>query len=262
MSQLTNSRSDLRRITGTIFVNESIFSAAYIAAITLLSVNATVLGGTEVLAGVPLTVALDRPNTDRIPDRLVHGSARPATRGVIGYLLGAIGLTISAFAIIQASFWLLCLGSGLAGMANGVSQQERFIASEIWPTVRRARVIGLIVFAGTVGAIGGPLLVPPTLALATEFGLPANAGPYLFGAAIVLIPAMLAFLLLRPDPMVLSLVADEADRDVDLQVTVPIVRSLRTVFGSPLVQVAVASMVVGQLGDDDDHGHYARPYDS
>ena len=234
-----------QRITRTLFTTESLFSAAYIASVTLLSINATQLGGSDAMAGVPSTVALLGRAAFAVPIGWLMDRAgrRPAI--VLGYFLGALGLMVGGLSIGWQSFLVLCLGAGLTGMANGASQQTRFIASEVWPQAHRARIIGLIVFAGTIGAIGGPLLVAPAVALAQSFGLSPNAGPYFVGALLTLVAMGLTFALLRPDPMRLSKALEVPAGNVGAPPVVA--RPLGAIFAQPMVQLAVASMVVGQL---------------
>jgi MFS family permease len=240
-----------RRITGTIFLTESLFSAAFLAAVTLLSINAVELGGGDQYAGVPSTMSLLGRAAIAVPIGILMDRAGRRPAMLLGYIFGALGFAVAALAVGWSSFFVLCLGAGLAGVANGASQQARYIASEVWPDDNRARVIGLIVFAGTIGAIFGPLLVGPTGTFGQQWGISVYAGPYWFGAALTLLAALLIFLLLRPDPMELSR-RREADRRADAAEGstgggAPAARALRLIFGLPLVQVAVASMVVGQL---------------
>jgi MFS family permease len=234
-----------RRITGTIFTTESLFSAAFLAAVTLLSINAAELGGGDQYAGIPSTIALLGRAAIAIPIGILMDRAgrRPAL--LLGYLFGALGFAVSAVAVGWSSFFLLCFGAGLAGIANGASQQARYIASEVWPNDNRARVIGLIVFAGTIGAIFGPLLVGPAGSLAERLGGSPYAGPYWVGAMLTLVAALLIFVLLRPDPIQLSH-RREAARQADSASPIA-ARPLQTIFALPFVQLAVASMVVGQL---------------
>ncbi|MBK8048943.1 MAG: MFS transporter [Anaerolineales bacterium] len=199
-----------RRITGAIFASESLFSAGYIASITLLSLNATQLSGSEALAGVPSTMALLVRAVAAIPIGWMMDKFGRRPIVTLGYLFGVIGLATGGFAVGLGSFALLCLSAGITGIASGASQQTRFIASEVWPAARRSSIIGFIVFAGTIGAIGGPLLVAPTSALAAQLGLAANAGPYYVGAFITLLSMMLAFSLLRPDPKQISAAMETA----------------------------------------------------
>lgn len=179
--QVELTRADQRRITASLFTTESIFSAAFIASITLLAINATELSGSEAFAGVPSTVALLGRALIAVPMGWLMDRTGRRPVIVLGYTFGMFGFLLSGLSIGWLSFLLLCLGAGLAGVANGASQQARFIASEVWPQSQRGRIIGYIVFAGTIGAIFGPLLVPVAADLAAQVGLPANAGPLLHG---------------------------------------------------------------------------------
>lgn len=234
-----------RRITTTIFTTESLFSAATLASATLLAINAVELGGGAQYAGVPSTISLLSRAAIAVPIGLLMDRAGRRSAMMLGYLCGAIGFAIIATAIGWSSFVVLCLGAGFTGIANGASQQARYIASEVWPGDHRARVIGTIVFAGTIGSIVGPLLVGPTGALAERLGGNVYAGPYWFGAGLTLLAMLLIFFRLRPDPLQLS-----RQRETDRQAaeeSPALLRPLRTIFALPLVQLAVASMVIGQL---------------
>jgi MFS family permease len=115
----------------------------------------------------------------------------------------------------------------------------------VWPDDQRARVIGMIVFAGAIGAVVGPLLVGPTGAVAERMGGNIMAGPYWFGALLALLAGVLTFALLRPDPKQLSR-ARETARQADDQPPAAS-RTTAAIFALPLVQLAVASMVISQL---------------
>ena len=234
-----------RRITWTIFSTESLLSAALLASATLLAINAVELGGGAEYAGIPSTVSLLSRAAVAVPIGLLMDRAgrRPAL--LTSYLAGALGFAIIAWAIGVSSFLLLCIGSGFTGIANAGSQQARYIAAEVWPGDRRAGVIGMIVFAGTIGSIFGPLLVGPTGSVAEALGGNVYAGPYWFGALLALLAGLLAFSLLRPDPKQLSR-GRETEQAGGASAPVQS-RPLGAIFRQPLVQLAVASMVVGQL---------------
>jgi MFS family permease len=234
-----------RRITWTIFSTESLLSAALLASATLLAINAVELGGGAAYAGIPSTVSLLSRAAVAVPIGLLMDRVGRRSALLVGYLAGALGFAIIATAIGWSSFLVLCLGAGFTGIANGASQQARYIASEVWPADQRARVIGAIIFAGAIGSIFGPLLVGPTGSLAERLGGNVYAGPYWFGAVLALLAALLTFLLLRPDPKQLSR-GREAARQADAAAPTHS-RPLAAIFGLPLVQLAVASMVVGQL---------------
>jgi MFS family permease len=167
----------------------------------------------------------------------------------LGFLLCTVGLALSALAAIIGSFLLLCLAFLLLGCGRAASEQSRFAVAEIHVPAQRAKMIGLIVFASTIGAVGGPLLVGPSGRMAAQFGLSIDAGPYMAGTLLVIAAATAIFLWLTPDPKALgALVQAEAAEDTDNQAPIPPANSsLRQLFGRPMVQLALAAMVVGQL---------------
>ncbi|MFN3334449.1 MAG: MFS transporter, partial [Caldilinea sp.] len=234
-----------RRITSTIFLSESIFSAAFIATVTLLSVNAAMLSGTDTLAGLPTTLGLIGRAALAVPMGWLMDRSGRRSGMMLGYGIGALGMATGVLAVQSFSFVLLCVSSTIVGINNATSQQSRFIAAEVWPSDQRARVIGFIVFAGTIGAVGGPLLVGPTSALAMRLGFEANAGPYLLGAGLLAVAAIMTMLFLRPDPLHFGRQFDVPSRDAHGNILAS--RTARAIFADRTVQLAVASMVVGQL---------------
>ncbi len=246
-TQNVNSRPPAvaRRITNTIFLSESIFSAAFIATVTLLSINASILSGTDALAGLPTTMGLIGRAALAVPMGWLMDRAGRRLGMVLGYSIGALGMATGVLAVQSFSFALLCVSSLIVGVNSATSQQSRFIAAEVWPPDRRARVIGFIVFAGTIGAIGGPLLVAPTAALAVQLGFEENAGPYLVGVGLLAVAALLTAVLVRPDPLRIGRQYDTPTHDAAGNVMA--MRTARTIFADHTVQLAVASMVVGQL---------------
>ncbi|MBU6348689.1 MAG: MFS transporter [Chloroflexi bacterium] len=232
----------LRRITGTLFLSESVYSAAFIATLTLLSVNASLLSGSDALAGLPTTLGLVSRAALAVPIGWLMDRWGRRLGLMVGYGAGVLGMVAGVFAVQSFSFVLLCVSTAITGVTQATSQQSRFVAAEIWAPAARARVIGLLVFAGTAGAVGGPLLVGPTSALALQWGLQANAGPYLFGIGLLALSLLLTAVLLRPDPLHLGRFYAEQEA-----LRTPVVRSARTILADPTVALAVGSMVIGQL---------------
>ncbi len=132
-------------------------------------------------------------------------------------------------------------------MGRGAADLGRFAAAEVYPYKRRATVIGLVVFGGTIGAIGGPLLVSPSKAFAAQLDLPADVGPYFLGALFLIITGWIAFTFLRPDPMEIGRLLDEEEAEKKGETQKPIQRTVREVLSNGHVQLAIVAMAVGQL---------------
>ncbi|GIV77017.1 MFS transporter [Litorilinea aerophila] len=237
------------RLTGTLFAAQSLNTAAQIAPIVLVPIIAAQLGGSDSLAGLPSTVLLLGRALAAYPlgwlmDRL---GRRPGL--ALGFLLGVLGALVSLWAIGVGSFVGFCLGAGLSGMSRGATEQARFAAAEVEPPERRAKAIGLIVFAGTVGAVAGPLLAPPSVQWASRLGLDPQTGPFAAAALLTGLAFLLILLLLRPDPMHLGRLYPGADADgaapsgdgADSRAP------WRTILRRDGVRLALVAMVVGQL---------------
>lgn len=238
------------RLAATLFLTQSLFSAGFIGIITLLSVIAKDLSGTDSAAGLPGTLLTVGQALfafplglmmDRYGRRLTHSSS---------YALGMIGALVGIVAITQGSFIILLLAALLLGGGRSGGEQVRYTVAELYPEVRRATVIGIIIFAGTAGSVFGPLLVPPAGRFATSIGLEERAGAWLMTALFLGLATLLIQSLLRPDPRDIGRRIRDAEsaerRKTDIHYVEPAARSTREIFQKPLVQLALLSMVIGQ----------------
>jgi MFS family permease len=134
----------------------------------------------------------------------------------------------------------------LIGVCSASSQQSRFAAGEMFPEAERARMIGRLVFAGTVGAVGGPVLVAPSSRFMQSLGLHPDLGPWFVMVGLCLLAALITLFLLRPDPMSLArAVANDSDEKPKNQPEPP-ARSLATLLMLPKVQLAILAGVISQ----------------
>lgn len=236
-----------RRITTVLFVSQSLASAAFIASITVIPIVGVELSGQPELAGLPATMMLVG----------AAGAAYPAGRFMqrfgrrpglaLGFLLGLAGMLVDAAAVIAQNLPLFLAGLLLIGVARGITDQSRYAAADAVPLSQRARAISLVVFAGTVGAVGGPALVGPLGAAANGVGLPALAGPMLGGAVLFGLGGALVALLLRPDPREIARrLAAEQPIDQGAPDSAGPGRSFGAVLHDALPRLALAAMVIGQ----------------
>jgi MFS family permease len=232
------------RITGTIFVVQSLFGAAMIATFTVTSIVAAQLSGLESLAGLPATLVLGGRALIGYPVGWIMDNYGRRPAFVLAYFLAVLGALGSGVAIAYGSFVGFCLGSTLLGMGRGITEQTRYAAAEVYLPQQRARIIGLIVWAGTIGSVGGPLLVKPAGELAARSGFAAETGPFWATTLIALLAMLLTFLFLRPDPLIIG--RQLSTKEEQVQASAP-VRALSEIFANPRLQLAVASLVIGQL---------------
>ena len=235
-----------KRLLYTLFVSQSLFSAAQIAMFTLIAIMATRLSGTDSLAGMPSSAQTFTQALTAFPAAFIMGRFGRRLGLSVGYTIAALAGLVGVIAIVQGSFLLLLGSAALLGMGRASSEQSRFAAGEMFPEAERGRMIGRVIFAGTIGAILGPALVAPSGAWAESLGLPADAGPW--AAAVILLggAALVTFFLLRPDPLTIARsIAEDEERSQPDTPRQP-ARPLRQLLMLPLVQLGIAAMLIGQ----------------
>ncbi|MDX1613113.1 MAG: MFS transporter [Candidatus Promineifilaceae bacterium] len=244
-----------RRIVGALFLTQGLFSAAVIASFTLTAIVAADLSGQDSAAGLPATVTLLGRAAVAYPIGWLLDRAGRRRGLSLGYAFGILGALLSGYAVVVGSFALLLTGALLLGLSRGAAEQGRYVAAEIFRSSRRAKVIGLIVFAGTIGAIGGPLLVVPATDLALSLDLDLYAGPYFVSAVLLFLAGLIVLLMLRPDPLLIGRQMGALDDSEAAAAELPLQsqnigrrpRSLREIFSSRAAILAVSAMVVGQM---------------
>jgi MFS family permease len=235
-----------RRLTSVLFISGSIFSAAQIATFALLPIVSVRLGGSDAMAGIPATLgqvghALAAYPVGWIMDRYGRRAGL-----CLGLLVAMSGALLNGFAINTNSFLILCFGAALFGVGRATSEQARFAAAEIQVPERRAKAIGTIVFAGTIGAVVGPLLITPSGNFVARYGFDAQIGPFAVGAIFTYAAFLMLFFFLRPDPMRIGqAISSQASEGEDASLHTA--RPLRSIFSAWSVRIAVLSMVIGQL---------------
>lgn len=236
-----------RRLVGVIFIVSSLVAAAQVASFTLLPIIAADLSGSESAAGIPSTLGLLFRAIAAYPLGWLMGRAGRRTGLTVGLLVGLAGTALSAWAIGGGTFWVFSLGAGFAGVARGAADLSRYAAAEVTPIDRRAKVIGWVVFAGTIGALAGPLLVAPAVTLAGAAGLVPDSGPFWAAAVVLALSVVLTFAMLRPDPLTISRRMEELERGENPDVAEKPARSLSQLFNGWNVRLGMAAITIGQL---------------
>ncbi|KQY22358.1 hypothetical protein ASD16_17275 [Cellulomonas sp. Root485] len=215
--------------TSALFVGAALNSAVIATTSTVAALVAVdVLG--QAWGGVPGTAAVVGTGLGALlVTSLTHRAGTP-TALRLGYLASALGAAAGAVAVPLGNVGLLVGAMLLIGLGNAAAQLSRYAAAELVPARRRGFAIGLIVWAGTVGAVGGPLLLLPTARLADALGRPALSGAFLLSVPAGLLAA-LAVSRLR------------TARRPGRGRTVPV----RTILGSPAGRDGLAVMVTGQV---------------
>lgn len=232
-----------RKITFTLFLTQSLFSAGSIAVATVNSIMGAELGG-KPWAGVPSAVFL-------------LGSALAASiwgvlmdiigrrKGIaLGLMLGVVGAGLVVLAVNRSLLILMLFGMALIGVAQAAMLLGRFAAAEVNPPIKRGSAISNVVLGGTVGAIFGPLLVGPMGKFSLRLGMNELAGAYIAGLILFGIASVIITLGLRPDPrdvgkQMAALYPDSAPDGV--------ARPVGVILREPAALTAVTAMALGQV---------------
>jgi MFS family permease len=153
---------------------------------------------------------------------------------ILSYVLVGVAATVAALSIRAASFAGLLASTVPFGVALGGANLGRGAVADMYPAARRGRAVGILLAAGTIGAVGSPLLA----GLIEEAAGEGSLLPWIVPVAGS-VGALLSVLAVRPDPR-------------DLAVVEPAVlgtggRSPRALLRVPTFRTAVLAGAVGQM---------------
>lgn len=222
-----------------LFAGTGLARTGFIATITVGSLIAEDLLGSATLAGLPAATATIGVaiGTAPIAALMAHRGRRSGISG--GMALAAIGALIAAVAIGLDAFLLFVVGMFAFGFGNAGDRLARYAAADVSPPEQRSLAISIVVWAGTIGAVLGPLLLEPAERLAEQAGLEGLVGPVLLGAATAAGGAIVAFVGLRPDPLSFVSAADSDDAASS--------QSVRSLLGLTTVRYAIVALIIGQV---------------
>jgi MFS family permease len=229
--------STRRRLTLTLFGGAALGTTGYIAAATVAGLAVEEITGRATFAGLPGAVAIagTAVGTSLLTLRVAERGRRLGL--VTGYAFGALGAGIAIAGVVNSSLLVLLVGMAVLGLGNASNQLARYAGAELFPPDRRASALSLIVWAGTIGSVLGPVLLEPGGEMSTARGFSELAGGYIVALGFMLAAAVLYSLALRPDPGALGF-------DGPVAVGKP---SFGGAFNQPHVKVALAAMVSSQV---------------
>jgi MFS family permease len=172
-------------------------------------------------------------------------SVRLGRRAGLSMLLvvAAFGGGLAVTAAQLGQFWMLAVGMGLFGGGTTAGLQSRYAAIDLAPPNRRGQTLSVVMWATTIGAVTGPNLVGPGGRFGELIGVEPLAGPLVIGAIGLLVAAVIVWLSLRPDPLLLARQLDGASV-ADGRRRGSVRAGLAAARRSPNALVGLASVVV------------------
>lgn len=157
-----------------------------------------------------------------------------------GYFVAAVGALLVVVAALRGSVPLLFAGFFLFGGATAANLQARYAAVDLAPAPLRGRHLSLIVWATTLGAVGGPQFAAFSGASLAGYGVPTLAGPFFFSALLLSLAGLGLLIFLRPDP---AIVAGTAGANPEGNAS----RAWRAVVERAPATVGVSAMAIGHV---------------
>lgn len=231
------------KLTKTIFVSQSIQSAAQVTMMTILSISAFKISGQESLSGLPHSVLNFAPALTAYLMRLVMNSLGWRFGLALGYFIGASGAVAGLTAVLTNNFLLLIFAAFLLGSARASGDLSRYAVGQMFEASRRARMIGRVVFASAIGGILGPLLSPWAAGFAPNLNIPSDAGIWGLSSILYFSASLFTLLFLFPDPNKFSHQTEE----MNIKEKESKNSSVLNLFKLPKVQLAIISMGISQL---------------
>ncbi|MBP7687677.1 MAG: MFS transporter [Thermoflexales bacterium] len=242
-----------RRLTLTLFVGQGFALVALFTTVAISSLAGVQLAGSERVAGWPSTATLIGGSLAAYPIGRLMGRYGRRVGLSIGYIIGIVGGTLAGVAMLLKSFPLFLVAMALLGGARAGSDQARYAAADVSPSHLRARAVSLVVSAGTIGAVVGPLLTPIAGRMSEAMGADKLVGPWFVNAWLFVITLLFVSIFLKPDPREIAkqiasnehAASPQPDRatapDVPARSFGQIVRS------DPAVRVALVTLALAQV---------------
>lgn len=167
----------------------------------------------EELAGLVLSAMVLGSAMLAVPAAsLAAGKGRRFSLGMV-LAVAAVGGMLVVISSQLGSLLLLLAGMAMFGGGTAGGLQARFAAVDLAAEEKRARVLSVVVWATTVGAVLGPNLAEAAGRVGEAVGVDSLAGPFLLGAIALAVAATMVWFGLRPDPLLLA--RSLADEEVE-----------------------------------------------
>jgi MFS family permease len=203
-ASFTEDAPEQRRTLAVLLLAQILSGAGLAAGITVGALLAEQMLGSSRLSGLPtVCFTIGSAAAAIVIGRVSQRFGRRAGLSA-GYLVGAVGSVGVVVAASIGNLVLLFASLLVYGAGAATNLQARYAGADLAAPSRRGRAVSIVLIATAVGAILGPNLVEVTGGVAGRFGIPALVGPFMLAALAYVSGAVVLWLLLRPDPLLLA----------------------------------------------------------
>ncbi|MEM7275476.1 MAG: MFS transporter, partial [Actinomycetota bacterium] len=233
-------RSVQRRTLGVLFVSAIFGRAAMTIGFVVSALLVAEILGSSTWAGI--STAAITVGTAFSASGLANYMNRTGRRPglTLGYVLATAGGAVAVLGGSRLALVPYLLGLALIGVGQGGTNLARYAAADLAPAADRSKAISYVVFASTIGAVGGPALAGVAGDLGERYGLDELVGPFLFAAGFFALGGLVVWLGLRPDPLVVA-GGLSTDRDTAAK---GFRQSMDVILASPLARLALGGLVI------------------
>ena len=193
-----------RRSVRTLAGAQLISGLGFAVSVPAGSLLATSIAGSEAVGGFAQTSAVAGAAVLALPmARMALTKGRRVSLS-FGFALAAVGALIVITGAVLHNVALVLLGCFFAGVSSAAGYQARYSATDLATDEHRARALSFVVWGSTIGAVLGPNLLGLTGSWGIALGIPQLAGPYVLTAVCMALTVIVLWVLLRPDPYLLS----------------------------------------------------------
>jgi MFS family permease len=231
------------RTVRTLLASQICGGIGLVSGFSVTALLADDLTGNESLAGLSAACLSIGAAAASFPlaKMMAKSGRRPGLR--TGYLLAAAGAFLAVLAAVTRFFPLLPIGVLGIGAGSASNLATRYAAADLAKPERRARTIGTLVWATTIGSGFGSLVSISVLDPGGQrLGLPDYGGSFLTGALLFLVGAAIIEWRLRPDPLVLAGGVGTTQDEGRLPFRV----SMQLILANPGARLAVLGMMISQ----------------
>jgi MFS family permease len=211
---------DGRRGARVLAVCQALYTSAVSIDLTLTGLVGYTLATNKALATLPFSLITVAAALTTVFASFLMARIGRRAGFLLGSGVGALGGSISVWAIFHHSFWAFCAGTATVGVFQAFAQYYRLAAADAVGPLARSRAISTVLTGGVVAAVLGPWLA----ASSKDWLAPvAFAGSYALVTALGLISmVLLAFAYRDVMPAASAAVAAEAPRPLGQIVRQPV----------------------------------------